>query len=122
MTNYGDKLLFRSEVLAFFLLYQKRHNWVPSDNDKAIYMSTYGGEGVFSRQTFGRQEVCPPRIQPLRDGGTLNKRRAISPQVRLVEGEDRWEDLDPQQSCSISKLEWIQTKSYCHLYDAQGDG
>ncbi|GFV32764.1 uncharacterized protein TNCV_3312451 [Trichonephila clavipes] len=31
---------------------------------------------------------------PLRHGGTLNRRRATSPLVRLVEGEERWEALD----------------------------
>ncbi|GFV83120.1 uncharacterized protein TNCV_2802461 [Trichonephila clavipes] len=34
--------------------------------------------------------VCKCLV-PLRHGGTLNSRRAASPLVWLVEGEDRWE-------------------------------
>ncbi|GFW83341.1 uncharacterized protein TNCV_2544391 [Trichonephila clavipes] len=30
-------------------------------------------------------------VAPLRQGGTLNSRRASSPLVWLVEGEERWE-------------------------------
>ncbi|GFW21201.1 uncharacterized protein TNCV_1948251 [Trichonephila clavipes] len=33
-------------------------------------------------------------IVPARHGGTLNSRRAASPLVRLVEGEERWEATD----------------------------
>ncbi|GFW25401.1 uncharacterized protein TNCV_3721291 [Trichonephila clavipes] len=33
-------------------------------------------------------------IVPLRQGGTLNSRRAASPLVRLVEGKERWEAPD----------------------------
>ncbi|GFW94387.1 uncharacterized protein TNCV_1433221 [Trichonephila clavipes] len=36
-------------------------------------------------------------IVPLRHGGTLNSRRAASPLVRLVEGEERWEAPDQPQ-------------------------
>ncbi|GFV30349.1 uncharacterized protein TNCV_98241 [Trichonephila clavipes] len=32
-------------------------------------------------------------IVPLRHEGTLNSRRAASPLVRLVEGDERWEAL-----------------------------
>ncbi|GFV07982.1 uncharacterized protein TNCV_2402931 [Trichonephila clavipes] len=34
---------------------------------------------------------------PLRHGGTLSSRRAASPLVRLVEGEERWEASDDPQ-------------------------
>ncbi|GFU32973.1 uncharacterized protein TNCV_4155591 [Trichonephila clavipes] len=33
-------------------------------------------------------------LAPLRHGGTLNSHRAVSPLVRLVEWEERWETLD----------------------------
>ncbi|GFW06539.1 uncharacterized protein TNCV_2188721 [Trichonephila clavipes] len=36
-------------------------------------------------------------IVPLRHGGTLNSRRAASPLVWLVEGEERWEAPDHPQ-------------------------
>ncbi|GFT61344.1 uncharacterized protein TNCV_4091131 [Trichonephila clavipes] len=36
-------------------------------------------------------------------GGTLNSRRAASPLVKLVEGEERWEASDPQ---SVLSLNW----------------
>ncbi|GFV44834.1 uncharacterized protein TNCV_563831 [Trichonephila clavipes] len=38
-------------------------------------------------------DVCKC-IVPSRNGGTLNSRRAASPLVRLVEGEERWEAPD----------------------------
>ncbi|GFV50937.1 hypothetical protein TNCV_301981 [Trichonephila clavipes] len=59
-------------------------------------------------------------IVPLRHGGTLNSRRASSPLVRLGEREVRWKAPNPPQGCSSSKLGWNRTKSYCHLYGAQG--
>ncbi|GFW15148.1 hypothetical protein TNCV_172951 [Trichonephila clavipes] len=58
-------------------------------------------------------------IVPSRHGGTLYSRRAASPLVRLVAGDERWEAPDPSPRCS-SKLGWNQAKSYCHLYGAQG--
>ncbi|GFW37067.1 uncharacterized protein TNCV_5019651 [Trichonephila clavipes] len=36
-------------------------------------------------------------IVPSRHGGTLNSHRAASPLVRLVEGEERWEEPDHPQ-------------------------
>ncbi|GFW82381.1 uncharacterized protein TNCV_3818611 [Trichonephila clavipes] len=41
-------------------------------------------------------DVCKC-IVPSRHGGTLNSRRAASPLVRLVEGEERWEAPDHSQ-------------------------
>ncbi|GFW84029.1 uncharacterized protein TNCV_1661981 [Trichonephila clavipes] len=41
-------------------------------------------------------DVCKC-VVPLRHGGTLNSRRAASPLVRFVEGEERWEDPDHPQ-------------------------
>ncbi|GFS97447.1 hypothetical protein TNCV_733771 [Trichonephila clavipes] len=38
--------------------------------------------------------------------GTLNIRRAASPLVRLVEGEERWETPDHPQGFASSKLGW----------------
>ncbi|GFU18236.1 hypothetical protein TNCV_1389021 [Trichonephila clavipes] len=45
-------------------------------------------------------DVCKC-IVPLRQGGTLNSRRAVSPLVRLVEGEERWDATDHPQGFSI---------------------
>ncbi|GFV23558.1 uncharacterized protein TNCV_1906861 [Trichonephila clavipes] len=45
-------------------------------------------------------DVCK-RIVPLRHGGTLNSRRAASPLVWLVEGEERWDALDHPQVSSL---------------------
>ncbi|GFW56814.1 uncharacterized protein TNCV_160441 [Trichonephila clavipes] len=61
-------------------------------------------------------------IVPARHGGTLNNRRAASPLVWLVEGEERWEASDHPQS--VLPLNWggIESKSYCHLYGAQSYG
>ncbi|GFS86101.1 hypothetical protein TNCV_1583471 [Trichonephila clavipes] len=50
-------------------------------------------------------DVCKC-IVPLRHGGTLNSRRAASPLMRLVEGEERWEPPYPPSGCSPSKLGW----------------
>ncbi|GFX90268.1 hypothetical protein TNCV_3848431 [Trichonephila clavipes] len=66
-------------------------------------------------------DVCKC-IVPLRQGGTLNSRRATSPLVRWVKGEERWEPPDHPPGCSLSKLGWNRTKSYYHLYGAQGYG
>ncbi|GFS54911.1 uncharacterized protein TNCV_3576251 [Trichonephila clavipes] len=41
---------------------------------------------------------------PAQHGGTLNSRRAASPLVRLVEGEERWETSDHPQS--VLPLNW----------------
>ncbi|GFW31407.1 hypothetical protein TNCV_3416631 [Trichonephila clavipes] len=46
---------------------------------------------------------------PLQHGGTLNSRRAASPLMRLVEGEERWEAPD-SLGCFPSKLGWNQAK------------
>ncbi|GFT98557.1 uncharacterized protein TNCV_3137961 [Trichonephila clavipes] len=51
--------------------------------------------------------VCK-RIVPARQGGTLNSRRATSPIVWLVEGEERWEVLDHLQ-CFLP-LKWDGTE------------
>ncbi|GFX72187.1 uncharacterized protein TNCV_1954631 [Trichonephila clavipes] len=48
-------------------------------------------------------DVCKC-IVPARHGGTLNSRRAASPLVRLVEGEERWEASDHPQS--VLSLNW----------------
>ncbi|GFX27533.1 uncharacterized protein TNCV_4995881 [Trichonephila clavipes] len=47
-----------------------------------------------------------PGIVPSRHGGTLNGRRAASPLVRLVEGEEKWEYPDHPQTC----LNWDETE------------
>ncbi|GFV46194.1 uncharacterized protein TNCV_2390741 [Trichonephila clavipes] len=54
---------------------------------------------------------------PSLHGGTVNSRRATSPFVRLVAGDERWDTPDPP-----SKLRWNRAKSYCQLYGAQGYG
>ncbi|GFX35638.1 uncharacterized protein TNCV_4469791 [Trichonephila clavipes] len=41
-------------------------------------------------------DVCKC-IVPSRHGGTLNSRRAVSPLMRWVKGEERWEAPDPSQ-------------------------
>ncbi|GFU21534.1 uncharacterized protein TNCV_3827391 [Trichonephila clavipes] len=48
-------------------------------------------------------DVCKC-IVPAQHGGTLNSRRAASPLVRLVEGEERWEASDHPQS--VLPLNW----------------
>ncbi|GFV61071.1 uncharacterized protein TNCV_1972461 [Trichonephila clavipes] len=58
-------------------------------------------------------DVCKC-IVPLRQGGTLNSRRAAS-LVWLVEGQDRWEAPDPL-GFSPSKLEWNRAKCLSSLH------
>ncbi|GFX16162.1 uncharacterized protein TNCV_4704181 [Trichonephila clavipes] len=48
-------------------------------------------------------DVCKC-IVPARHGGTLNSRRAASPLVRLVEGEEKWKASDYPQS--ILPINW----------------
>ncbi|GFY10119.1 DUF4817 domain-containing protein [Trichonephila clavipes] len=52
-------------------------------------------------------DVCKC-IEPLRHGGTLNSRRATSPLVWLVEGEERWEAPDLPQD--FFPLNWGGTE------------
>ncbi|GFU78968.1 uncharacterized protein TNCV_308091 [Trichonephila clavipes] len=52
-------------------------------------------------------DVCKC-IVLLRHGGTLNSRRAASPLVWLVEGEERWETSDHHQS--VLPLNWGGTE------------
>ncbi|GFW28335.1 uncharacterized protein TNCV_4640021 [Trichonephila clavipes] len=47
-------------------------------------------------------------IVPSWHGGTLNSRRAASPLVRLVEGEERWEAPDHLQG--VLPLNWDETE------------
>ncbi|GFX05407.1 putative transposase [Trichonephila clavipes] len=56
-------------------------------------------------------------IVPALHGVILNSRRAASPLVKLVEGEERWEASDCPQ-CSLLKLGWNPAKSFCHLDEA----
>ncbi|GFS69122.1 uncharacterized protein TNCV_4009841 [Trichonephila clavipes] len=57
---------------------------------------------------------------PSRHGGTLNSRRAASPLVRLVEGEESWEAPDHLQG--VLPLNWGETEIICHMYGAQSYG
>ncbi|GFY25342.1 hypothetical protein TNCV_2484621 [Trichonephila clavipes] len=59
-------------------------------------------------------DVCKC-IVPARHECTLNSRRAASPPVRLVEGEDKLEASDSPLECSPSKLGRNRTKSYFQL-------
>ncbi|GFS72346.1 uncharacterized protein TNCV_1827471 [Trichonephila clavipes] len=52
-------------------------------------------------------DVCEC-IVPLQHGGTLNNRRAASPLVWLVEGEERWEAPDHPQG--FLPLNWGGTE------------
>ncbi|GFX58872.1 uncharacterized protein TNCV_805761 [Trichonephila clavipes] len=52
-------------------------------------------------------DVCKC-IVPSRHGATLNSRRAASPLVRLVEGEERWEATDHTQG--VLPLNWGETE------------
>ncbi|GFX67530.1 hypothetical protein TNCV_3932721 [Trichonephila clavipes] len=56
-------------------------------------------------------------IVPSRHGDTINSRRAVSPLVWSVEGEERWSPLTTSR-CPPSKLGWKRAKSYCHLDEA----
>ncbi|GFT48474.1 uncharacterized protein TNCV_3822591 [Trichonephila clavipes] len=50
-------------------------------------------------------------IVPLRHGDTLNSRRATSPLVKLVEGEERWEA--PGHPQVFIPLNWGGTEQNC---------
>ncbi|GFV55110.1 hypothetical protein TNCV_2623311 [Trichonephila clavipes] len=70
------------------------------------------GRGQIKLSNFDRSSA----IKRLRSTA-LNSRRAASPLVRLVAGDERWEAPDPS-----TKLGWDRVKSYRHLYGAQGYG
>ncbi|GFV84272.1 hypothetical protein TNCV_1591311 [Trichonephila clavipes] len=63
-------------------------------------------------------DVCKYKV-PSRQGGTPNSRRAASPLLRLVEGEERWKTPDHPPGCTPSKLGCNRAKLYCHLHGAQ---
>ncbi|GFX60192.1 uncharacterized protein TNCV_4533521 [Trichonephila clavipes] len=52
-------------------------------------------------------DVCKC-IVPSRHGGTLNSRRAACPLVRLVEGEERWDN--PDYPRDVLPLNWGETE------------
>ncbi|GFU89615.1 uncharacterized protein TNCV_4599281 [Trichonephila clavipes] len=52
-------------------------------------------------------DVCKCKVSS-RHGGTLNSHRAASSLVRLVEGEERWEDTDQPQG--VLPQNWGETK------------
>ncbi|GFX55513.1 uncharacterized protein TNCV_268011 [Trichonephila clavipes] len=56
----------------------------------------------------GEDMVVCKCIVPSWHGGTLNSRRAASPLVRLVEGEERWEAPDHSQGALPQN--WGQNK------------
>ncbi|GFV43259.1 uncharacterized protein TNCV_72161 [Trichonephila clavipes] len=74
------------------LLWHKGSSWRHANNEFVIV-------------PLGYVVVSPIRYSvPARHGSTLNCRRAASPLVRLVEGEERWEASDHLQS--ILPLNW----------------
>ncbi|GFS95703.1 hypothetical protein TNCV_251001 [Trichonephila clavipes] len=60
-------------------------------------------------------DVCKC-IVPLRHGGTLNSRRAASPLVMFVEGEERWEAPDHPPGCSPSKAPQLVNDPFAYAY------
>ncbi|GFU34654.1 uncharacterized protein TNCV_1993691 [Trichonephila clavipes] len=52
-------------------------------------------------------------IVPSRYGRTLNSRRAASPFVRLVKGEEKWEVPDHPQG--VLPLNWDETEQNCSV-------
>ncbi|GFT73524.1 hypothetical protein TNCV_4021321 [Trichonephila clavipes] len=52
-------------------------------------------------------------------GGTPNSRRAKSPLLRFMEGEERWVALTTSRVFSLKKMAENRAKSYCHLYGTQ---
>ncbi|GFW73104.1 uncharacterized protein TNCV_832231 [Trichonephila clavipes] len=57
-------------------------------------------------------DVCKC-IVPSRHGGTLNSRRAASPLVRWVEGEERWEA--PDHPHGVLPQNWGETELNCSV-------
>ncbi|GFT17290.1 hypothetical protein TNCV_4806121 [Trichonephila clavipes] len=66
-------------------------------------------------------DVCKCKV-PSRHGGIRNSRRAASPLMMFMEGEEGWETPDPHPGCPPSKLGWNRAKSYCLQYGSQGYG
>ncbi|GFY29530.1 hypothetical protein TNCV_2627001 [Trichonephila clavipes] len=114
--NGGSKVVHLSKVASSYA--QTKSNCKDDSLNESIVFEKARGLG----SNFGEDmNVCKCTV-PSRHGGTQNSRRAASPLVRLVTGEERREAPDPPLGCSPSKLGWIQAKSYCHLYGAQGYG
>ncbi|GFX13100.1 uncharacterized protein TNCV_2357561 [Trichonephila clavipes] len=66
-------------------------------------------------------DVCKC-ILPSRHEGTLNSRRAASPLVKLVEGEEMWEAPDHLQGVLPQNWGGTERKPHCHLQGAQSQG
>ncbi|GFT11971.1 hypothetical protein TNCV_725761 [Trichonephila clavipes] len=54
--------------------------------------------------------------------GALYSRRAASPLVRLVVGEERWVAFDHPQGVLSQNWGETELKSFCHLYGDQSYG
>ncbi|GFV27108.1 hypothetical protein TNCV_4853451 [Trichonephila clavipes] len=92
---------------------------------RRVIMQPPQGGALYSLRSAGLEPLTlqkQPVLCAFVAWGTLNSRRAARPLVRLVEGEEGWEILDPPPGCSFSKLGWNRAKSYCHLYGAQNYG
>ncbi|GFW27658.1 hypothetical protein TNCV_765401 [Trichonephila clavipes] len=79
-------------------------------------------ENWTSRLDYIRASRGSPMPEIIFKMNTLNSRRATSPLVKLMAGDERWEAHAPPSGCSLSKLGWNRAKSYCRLYGAQGYG
>ncbi|GFW41637.1 hypothetical protein TNCV_4035521 [Trichonephila clavipes] len=82
-------------------------------------MSCPSGIVVSGVQILEKAWMLVDCIVPLRHGDTLNSRRATSPRVRFVEGEERWEAPDLAQGVVPLHWGWSRAKPYCHLHGAQ---
>ncbi|GFU85012.1 uncharacterized protein TNCV_1552761 [Trichonephila clavipes] len=86
-------------------LFDAMHARLHSKSGIVVSNADFCAVGLVSNPGEG-MDVCN-FIVPLWHAGTLNSRRAASPLVKLVEGEERCEAPDPHHpENSPSKLEW----------------
>ncbi|GFV12783.1 uncharacterized protein TNCV_1367531 [Trichonephila clavipes] len=120
MTGYEKWILYKHVVLekSIYLLRGDTtihiQSWRVSEEGYVVLL----GLGSNLGEDMG---VCKC-IVPARHGCTLNNRRAASPLVRLVEGEERWEASDHPQSVLSLNWGWNRAKPYLHLSGVQSYG
>ncbi|GFW65860.1 uncharacterized protein TNCV_586861 [Trichonephila clavipes] len=115
-STYRKKKLPPKEAENFAQL-KEECTYIIFNDEKKFCLDDYAGfdyyfhdlrKKVLSRRQYGVGSVmiwtCIGYHVPARHGGTLNSRRAESPLVRLVEGEERWKASDHPKS--VLPLNW----------------
>ncbi|GFV57274.1 hypothetical protein TNCV_2822911 [Trichonephila clavipes] len=82
------------DVCKCIVCWREGSFWVPSvPNEKRVLNQSRQNDRLRVMLVLVHIDITLLQV-PAWHGGTLNSRRAASPLVRLVEGEERWEASD----------------------------